>query len=142
MNGKETRIPFQKLISFCTETLEELGVPNEDARITAEVLARTLYPKDPSGKPLPSGIGHFFGAMRIDAFRPKEQFKQDMDELIQVLKNAPKARGADIVYIHGEKEYEETEKNTRHGIPLNPKVVRDLRNIAKQVGVLDPFQTC
>lgn len=38
MNEKEPRIPFQKLISFCTETLEELGVPNEDARITAEVL--------------------------------------------------------------------------------------------------------
>jgi len=119
-----------------------LAVEIFSAVLPGALYANKVYPKDPSGKPLPSGIGHFFGAMRIDAFRPKEQFKQDMDELIRILKNAPKVRGADRIYIHGEKEYEETEKNTKHGITLNPKVVQDLRKTAKKVGVPDPFQIC
>lgn len=118
-----------------------LAVEIFSAVLPGALYANKVYPKDSTGKPLPSGIGHFFGAVRIDAFRPKEEFRQDMDELIRILKKAPKARGADRIYIHGEKEYEEAEKNTKHGISLNSKVVQDLRNIAKQVGVPDPFQT-
>lgn len=118
-----------------------LAVEIFSAVLPGALYANKVYPKDSTGKPLPSGIGHFFGAVRIDAFRPKEEFRQDMDKLIRILKKAPKARGADRIYIHGEKEYEETEKNTKHGISLNSKVVQDLQNIAKQVGVRDPFQT-
>lgn len=101
--------------------------------------ADLVYPKDKGGKPWPSGIGHFFGAMRIDAFRPKEEFMENMDDLITRLKNAPKAEGAKRVYIHGEKEFELTDRFRKEGIPLNPKVTEDLRNIAKQLEMSKPF---
>jgi LDH2 family malate/lactate/ureidoglycolate dehydrogenase len=97
--------------------------------------ANLVYPKDAEGNPLPSAIGHFFGAWRVDAFRPVEDFKATMDDLQRRLKNAPKAEGQDRVYIHGEKEYEETERNARHGIPLNPKVAADLQAIGEELGV-------
>jgi LDH2 family malate/lactate/ureidoglycolate dehydrogenase len=97
--------------------------------------ANMVYPKDKEGNPLPSAIGHFFGAWRVDAFRPVEEFKAGMDDLQQRLKNAPKAEGQDRIYIHGEKEYEEAERSARKGIPLNPKVANDLRQIGKELGV-------
>ncbi len=97
--------------------------------------ANLVYPKDEEGSPLPSAIGHFFGAWRVDAFRPVEAFKDAMDDLQQRLKSAPKAEGQDRIYVHGEKEYEEAEENARRGVPLNPKVAADLRALGKELDV-------
>jgi LDH2 family malate/lactate/ureidoglycolate dehydrogenase len=97
--------------------------------------ANLVYPRDEEGNPLPSAIGHFFGAWRVDAFRPVDEFKAAMDDLQQRLKNAPKAEGQDRIYVHGEKEYEKTEQNLRKGVPLNPKVAADLRAIGDELGV-------
>ena len=109
------------------------------ALLSGALYANRVYPKTPDGKPLPSGIGHFFGAMRVDAFRPKDEFKRDMDDLISRLKNAPKTQGATRIFIHGEKEYEQAEKLKKEGIPLNHKVAEDLRAIAKQLGLNKSF---
>ncbi|MDY7041846.1 MAG: Ldh family oxidoreductase [Chloroflexota bacterium] len=105
------------------------------AILSGAAYADKVYPKTPDGKPLPSQIGHFFGAWRVDAFRPVEEFKAAMDDLQQRLKNVPKAEGQNRVYIHGEKEYEEAERRAREGIPLNPKVAADLRAIADELEV-------
>ncbi len=105
------------------------------AILSGAAYANMVYPKDDQGHPLPSAIGHFFGAWRVDGFRPVEEFKTAMDDLQHRLKNAPKAEGATRVYIHGEKEYEEAERRSREGIPLNPKVAADLRAIGEEVGV-------
>lgn len=97
--------------------------------------ADLVYPRTSDGKPLPSQIGHFFGAWRVDAFRPVDEFKAAMDDLQRRLKDIPKATGETRIYIHGEKEYEEAERRTREGIPLNPKVAADLRAIGEELGV-------
>jgi L-2-hydroxycarboxylate dehydrogenase (NAD+) len=105
------------------------------AVLSGAAYANLVYPRTKEGKPLPSDIGHFFGAWRIDAFRPVDEFKAAMDDLQRRLKAAPKAEGATRIYIPGEKEYEEAERRERDGIPLNPKVAADLRAIAQEVGV-------
>jgi LDH2 family malate/lactate/ureidoglycolate dehydrogenase len=97
--------------------------------------ADLVYPRTGEGKPLPSQIGHFFGAWRVDAFRPVGEFKVAMDDLQRRLKDTPKAEGETRIYIHGEKEYEEAERRAREGIPLNPKVAVDLRAVAEELGV-------
>jgi len=97
--------------------------------------ADLVYPRTSDGKHLPSRIGHFFGAWRVDAFRPVDEFKAAMDDLQRRLKDTPKAKGETRIYIHGEKEYEEVERRTREGIPLNPKVAADLRAVAAELGV-------
>jgi LDH2 family malate/lactate/ureidoglycolate dehydrogenase len=116
-----------------------LAVEIFSAVLSGAFYANLVYPKDANGKPFPSGIGHFFGAMRIDAFRPKSEFKNDMDDLIRRLKEAPKAKGAKRIYIHGEKEFEQAEQLAKSGIPLNAKVLGDLRGIANQLGMPKPF---
>ncbi len=105
------------------------------AILSGAAYANTVYPKTPEGKPLPSAIGHFFGAWRLDAFRPVDEFKAAMDDLQQRLRDTPKVEGEDRIYIHGEKEYEQADVNARDGIPLNPKVVADLKAIGEELGV-------
>jgi L-2-hydroxycarboxylate dehydrogenase (NAD+) len=116
-----------------------LAVEIFSAVLSGALYADRVYPKDEDGKPLPSGIGHFFGAMRIDAFRSKEEFKRDMDDLVRRLKNAQRVEGAERIYIHGEKEFEEAERLEKLGVPLNPKVAEDLRSIARQLGLSKPL---
>jgi LDH2 family malate/lactate/ureidoglycolate dehydrogenase len=95
----------------------------------------SVYPKDANGKALPANIGHFFGAWRIDAFRPAADFAGDMDRLIRELKGGDLAEGADRIYVHGEKEYEEAGRRAQQGIPLGAKVEASLRQIAADLGL-------
>jgi len=97
--------------------------------------ANMVYPKTPQGKPLPANLGHFFGAINVEAFRSVDGFKSAMDDLIRRLKNSPKAEGANRIYIHGEKEYEEAERRTKDGIPLDAKIEADLRAIGQELNV-------
>jgi L-2-hydroxycarboxylate dehydrogenase (NAD+) len=103
------------------------------ALLSGSAFATLTYPKTPDGKPLPANVGHFFGAWRIDAFRPTDEFKRAMDDLQQLLKNAAKAPGHDRIYIHGEKEFEAMEQNLRDGIPLNARVAADLDAMAQEL---------
>ncbi len=94
-----------------------------------------VYPKDASGKPLPANLGHFFGAWRLDAFRPPAGFKTDMDKFVRELKRGNLAEGETRIYLHGEKEFEEAERRTSQGIPLGAKVEASLRQIAADLGI-------
>jgi len=94
-----------------------------------------VYPKDPGRKPLPANIGHFFGAWRLDAFRPTDGFKDDMDKFIRELKNGNLAEGQTRIYLHGEKEFEEADRRSSQGIPLGAKVEASLKQVATELGV-------
>lgn len=91
----------------------------------------------PSNKIPGANVGHFFAAIDISAFRDPFEFQQEMDRYIELLKNAPKAAGEERIYIHGEKEFELSERNQREGIPLYLPVVELLRDAGQQVG--EPF---
>lgn len=93
------------------------------------------YPTGPHGEEQPSRVGHFFGAFRIDAFRPLVDFESDMDGLIRLIKDSPKAEGQERIYIHGEKEFEHEVERRRDGIPLHPKVIAAMKQIADSLGV-------
>lgn len=81
------------------------------------------------------GIGHFFGAMRIDAFRSAVDFKKDMDNWIMHFKNAKTIAGIDKVIIPGEPEAE-TEKERRvKGIPLYKSVESDLKDLSERFSI-------
>jgi LDH2 family malate/lactate/ureidoglycolate dehydrogenase len=84
-----------------------------------------------------SRIGHWFAALRVDAFRPLEEFKRDMDALIRQLKDAPKAAGQERIFIHGEKEFEQTDRSLRDGVPILSAVVQRLVEDGERSGI--PF---
>ena len=89
-------------------------------------------PPFPAYLPIPEdmpgeGIGHFFGAMRIDAFRPAADFKKDMDKWIQRFKNAETVEGFKSVIIPGEPEREMEKERMENGIELLQIVIDDLK---------------
>src|SRR5687768_6482486 len=79
----------------------------------------------PPADPVGDGIGHFFGAMRIDAFRPAQEFKGHMDNWINRFRQAKTIEGQEKVLIPGDPERETSDERTKNGIPLNAKVVQD-----------------
>jgi LDH2 family malate/lactate/ureidoglycolate dehydrogenase len=81
------------------------------------------------------GTGHFFGAMRVDAFRPADEFKSAMDQWIKTFRNARPARGETRVLIPGDPEREAEKINRQSGIKLVPAVVDDLKAIAAEQGM-------
>lgn len=89
------------------------------------------YVPMPTGMP-GKGIGHFFGAMRIDAFRPAEEFKQHMDNWIERFRTAKTAEGFEKVIIPGDPEREMEKERRENGIPLLQPVVDDLVQLANK----------
>jgi LDH2 family malate/lactate/ureidoglycolate dehydrogenase len=80
-------------------------------------------------------VGHFFMALDPAAFRPLDEFRHDMDRLARELKDSPKAHGQDRIYVHGEKSFARMESYRKEGIPLDPKVVENLKKISTDLGV-------
>jgi len=82
--------------------------------------------------PVGEGIGHFMGAMRVDAFRPKEEFLQHMDKWIQRFRAAKPVPGQKRVEIPGDQERIISELRITEGIPLLDPVVKDLEEVGKK----------
>jgi LDH2 family malate/lactate/ureidoglycolate dehydrogenase len=90
---------------------------------------------DPPNDPVGTGIGHFVGAMRVDGFRPVDEFKQHMDNWIRRFKSAATIDPNEKVIIPGEPELEAEADRKINGIPLVDAVVKDLNEIAEKFGI-------
>ena len=87
--------------------------------------------------PQPSNVGHFFCAMRIDAFVPVEEFKERMSQYIELIKKSKKLPGADEIYIPGEKSAFTEKIRKEKGVALDMKTVDMLKKSSEEFGV--PF---
>jgi len=83
------------------------------------------------------GIGHFFGAMQIDGFIEKTEFKKQVDEWIRVFRKTKPLPGTNGPLIPGDPEREAEAIRSKEGIPLLKPVVDDLLDISKKTGI--PF---
>ncbi len=80
---------------------------------------------------------HFFLALRVDVFRPIEEFKDAMDDMLSALRNSAKAPGCNRIYTHGEKEFETLKNRIKYGIPYHAAFVDQLHALSKEYNV--PF---
>jgi L-2-hydroxycarboxylate dehydrogenase (NAD+) len=102
-------------------------------------------PPFPAYVPMPAqqpgkGIGHFLGAMRVDAFRPADEFKAAMDHWIQGFRNARPVPGQEKVLVPGDPEREFESERLTNGIPLLKAVVADLIELARKFSISWPLQ--
>jgi LDH2 family malate/lactate/ureidoglycolate dehydrogenase len=84
------------------------------------------------------GIGHFFGAMQIDAFIDKDEFKKQIDQWIRVFRKTKPAPGTNGPLIPGDPERQAEEIRSKEGVPLIKPVVDDLVDISRKTGI--PFE--
>jgi LDH2 family malate/lactate/ureidoglycolate dehydrogenase len=115
--------------------------------IFSAVLSGASYgpwaPPFPAYVPMPEnmpgqGLGHFFGAMRIDAFRTADEFKDHMDNWITRFRNATPAPGQERVLIPGDPEREMEAIRIIEGIPVVDSVVEEISALAQKLGVSAP----
>lgn len=76
-----------------------------------------------------------FWAIDYGMFGDKAEIKARMSELLQELRESPKADGCDRIYTHGEKELESMAEKLVTGIPANEKTVAELKEIGRTVGL-------
>jgi len=97
-------------------------------------------PPFPAYVPMPAqqpgkGIGHFLGAMRIDAFRPAREFKKDMDHWIQGFRSCKTIPGEQKVLVPGDPEREMEAERLQNGLSLLDAVVQDLHGVGEKFGI-------
>jgi len=96
---------------------------------------------EPTDDPVGKGIGHFLGAMRIDAFRPAQEFKNEMDRWITRFRNSKPSAGEAQVLIPGDPERIMYLARIKDGVPLLPAVVSNLQELAVQFRLEMPETT-
>jgi L-2-hydroxycarboxylate dehydrogenase (NAD+) len=97
-------------------------------------------PPFPAYIPMPQnmpgkGIGHFLGAMRIDAFRTADAFKKDMDQWIERFNTTEPINPHQKVIVPGTPEREMEIERMQNGIPIIENVVEDLKKLGAELGV-------
>ena len=92
---------------------------------------RQEIPKRSVGK----GIGHFFGAMRIDGFMDGDSFKRQIDDYVRVFRATKPAPGTNGPLIPGDPEREMEQVRCKKGVPLILPVVEELRDISRKTGI-------
>jgi len=107
--------------------------------------------------PTTARISHLVGAINIEAFRPLDDFKKDMDSMLRGLKNSEKAfdydqtvkvieDGFEIslkrrkekfkrIYTAGEKGIELEKEQLENGVHLGSYIVKELEIINKQYNI-------
>ena len=83
------------------------------------------------------GIGHFFGAMRIDGFMDLDSFKRQIDDYIRVFRATKPAPGTSGPLIPGDPEREAEKLRREKGVPLIMPIIEDLRDISARTKI--PF---
>jgi ureidoglycolate dehydrogenase (NAD+) len=112
--------------------VEVLGAVLTGAGVTTEVKSWGLKAGEPTG------TGHAFIAINVAAMMPIAQFKERMDTMIRGIRESPKAKGSNRIYLPGEMEWERREQALKNGIQLPEDVVANLQKLAEETGVALP----
>lgn len=84
------------------------------------------------------GDAHFFAAIRVDMFRPVDEFKESMDAMIDALHQA-EPMGDEKVIVPGEPQHATRRARQESGVPLAPNVVEDLTTLSQTYNVPLPW---
>jgi LDH2 family malate/lactate/ureidoglycolate dehydrogenase len=81
------------------------------------------------------GIGHAFGALRIDGFLDPGEFRRQLEDWVRTLRATRPAPGTGGVVIPGDPERQAEAERRVRGVPLLPAVAADLRDISARTGI-------
>jgi L-2-hydroxycarboxylate dehydrogenase (NAD+) len=81
------------------------------------------------------GLGHFFGAMRVDAFQDAIDFKNNMDLWIERFRATTPINSNQKVLIPGDPERKLENERRLNGIPIDDEVINSLIELSEKFNV-------
>lgn len=78
---------------------------------------------------------HTFVALRIDAFADPETFRRELRAMLDTLRGSAPVDGADRVLVPGDPEADARRDREANGVPLSPRVLAELDELADSLGV-------
>ncbi len=82
-------------------------------------------------------LGHAFIAIDVEALMSPSEFAERTKRAAALIREAPRAKGADRIYLPGEMEWQRRADALSYGISLPVNVMADLRQLAAEIGT-DP----
>jgi ureidoglycolate dehydrogenase (NAD+) len=82
-------------------------------------------------------LGHALIAINVEALMSPSEFAERTKRAAALIREAPRAKGADRIYLPGEMEWQRRKDALSYGISLPVNVMADLRQLAVEIGT-DP----
>lgn len=89
-------------------------------------------------EPTRGGSGYLALAIKIESFIDPDEYKREVQRLIEWVKSSRTLPGVEQIYIPGEIEWERQKQRELEGIPLPPTVWDSILEVADEVGVKIP----
>jgi L-2-hydroxycarboxylate dehydrogenase (NAD+) len=87
------------------------------------------------GKKVPYPLGHFFIAINISNFTEPDEFRVTTGNILRELRASRKMPGHDRIYTAGEKEYTVWLERKDKGVPLNPSLQKEIKQLISDYGI-------
>lgn len=97
-----------------------------------------MMPERSPVPPFGPGLGHLFGAFRVDSFSDLESYSERIEAWVRTFHQAAPIDPFLPVLVPGEPEEKAIDDRRRNGIPLNPEVITSMKQIASDTGVRLP----
>jgi LDH2 family malate/lactate/ureidoglycolate dehydrogenase len=85
----------------------------------------------------PTNTGQFIAAISVAAFADVAGFKASVDEVFRTIRSSETLPGHDDIRIPGERRGDLLAERSQNGVPLHPKLVEALSEIARELDIPD-----
>jgi ureidoglycolate dehydrogenase (NAD+) len=107
--------------------------------LSSLIAGNPLVARALAGEPIRRGSQNsFVAAIDIAAFTDLDEYRSNVDDLVDRVKALPPAEGVDEVLVPGEPEDRTHEARVRDGIPLPDGTARNLIAVADKLGIVVP----
>ena len=99
------------------------------------VLGGSSFGTEPYRDPMRQDVGHQFIAYDIEWFMPRAEFYARMAEFIAMIRSSRTRPGVDEILLPGEIEWRRMQAKRGEGVPLDPNIYNDLKELAASLNV-------
>ena len=103
------------------------------------VLGGGAYGTVPYSDPARQEVAHQFIAYHIDWFMERTAFYANLQDFMGMIKRSRPRPGVTEILLPGELEWRRQQEKLRNGVPLDPEVYADLKQLAGELGIAWPL---
>ena len=107
------------------------------AALAQGAFMKQLLGYDEKGNKIPYKLGHFFIAINIENFVELASFKKMAGDIMRQVRNSKKMPGHSKIWTAGEKEYEAYLYRKERGVPVDPVLQKQIKQLIEKYDLKD-----